>query len=60
MKKVHWIDVESSKASEKINKTGISDMAKGNLEYDKAIKKDKTHLNQIINLIIMVIKKRIP
>jgi hypothetical protein len=32
-----------SKASEKINKTGISDMAKGNLEYDKAIKKtDKT------------------
>jgi hypothetical protein len=34
-------------------------MAKGNLEYDK-VKKQIKHLNQIINLIIMVIKKRIP
>jgi hypothetical protein len=34
-------------------------MAKGNLEYDKAIKKQIKHLNQIINLIIMVMK-RIP
>jgi hypothetical protein len=41
MKKVHLelMLLRSSKASEKINKTGISDMAKGNLEYDKAIKK---------------------
>jgi hypothetical protein len=60
MKKVHLeLMLLSSKASEKINKTGISDMAKGNLEYDKAIKKQIKHLNQI-NLIIMVIKKRIP
>jgi hypothetical protein len=58
MKKVHWIDVyKSSKASEKINKTGISGRSKSNLEYDKAIKKKLYHLNQIINLIIMVIRK---